>query len=128
MKNKGFTLIELLATITVLGIVSTIAVASVSLYTKRAREKAYCQLKESIVTAANNYIISKKGNGGNYVVGIETLVSEGFLDSPTDPSSNTNCVISGATVDVERKIISNDLKCGKNGDKDLNTILSRLNC
>ena len=55
MKNKGFTIVELLAVIVILGILSTIALVSVSRYRKDARDMDLRELHSSIEATYDKY-------------------------------------------------------------------------
>ncbi len=55
MKNKGFTIVELLAVIVILGILSTIALVSVSRYRKDARDMDLTELHSSIEATYDKY-------------------------------------------------------------------------
>lgn len=55
MKNKGFTIVELLAVIVILGILSTIALISVSRYRKDARDMDLTELHSSIEATYDKY-------------------------------------------------------------------------
>lgn len=74
MKDKrGFTLVELLATITILGIISSIAVVSVTKYLEQAKKSTYADLERTVYEAARNYLIDHP----------EELDKEGEKDRPT---------------------------------------------
>lgn len=55
MKNKGFTIVELLAVIVILGILSTIALISVSRYRKEARDMDLTELHSSVEATYDKY-------------------------------------------------------------------------
>ena len=55
MKNKGFTIVELLAVIVILGLLSTIALVSVSRYRKDARDMDLTELHSSIEATYDKY-------------------------------------------------------------------------
>ena len=134
MNNKAFTLPELLATLVILGVISTIGIVSVSSYTRRAKERAYCQIKESIIVATESYMIK---NGVKTEIKINDLVNDGFLNSPIDPVSKTACnysdnssvvSISETDVNASKYNYTITLNCGNNGNKSLESILSEFSC
>ena len=85
MNKKGFTMIELMATITLLGIMLTLAVVSVSKYLNKARNTAYKDYEKTLEGAATNYFLDHTGllpeindpNGTKVLA--TTLVNEGYL-------------------------------------------------
>lgn len=97
MKNeKGFTMIELLATITILGVLSTLAVVSMNSVTKHAKNATYQEFEETLKDSTANYLLYNTGLipdvGGSYKVMASKLTSEGYLDNLTDPQNKTaNC-------------------------------------
>ncbi len=97
MKNeKGFTMIELLATITILGVLSTLAVVSMNSVTKHAKNATYQEFEETLKDSTANYLLYNTGLipdvGGSYKVMASKLTSEGYLDNLTDPQIKTaNC-------------------------------------
>ena len=97
MKNKkGFTMIELLATITILGVLSTLAVVSMNSVTKHAKDATYQEFEETLKDSTANYLLYNTGlipdAGGSYKVMASKLTSEGYLDNLTDPQNKTaNC-------------------------------------
>lgn len=56
LNKKGFTLIEILATVTILGILSGVAVIATSRYLDKARNDSYKAMEESSYVAAQNYL------------------------------------------------------------------------
>ena len=89
--NKGFTLIEMLGTIVVLGILSTIAVLSVTKILNNSKQKAYETMSQSIYEAAMNCLIEGKCTVSTTITSA-TLQSNGYLDTLKNPiSSKDNC-------------------------------------
>lgn len=63
MRNKkGFTIIELMAVILIIGMLSSIAIISISKNRTRVNEKEKVTLRASIIDAFNNYRISEGVN------------------------------------------------------------------
>ena len=90
--NKGFTLIEMLGTIVVLGILSTIAVLSVTKILNNSKQKAYETMSQSIYEAAMNCLIEGKCTANSTEIYSATLQSDGYLDTLKNPiSSKDNC-------------------------------------
>lgn len=54
-KIKGFTMIELLATITILGILSLIAVGSINVFIQRGKNNYYSAQRNNLISAAKSY-------------------------------------------------------------------------
>ncbi|MDD5888968.1 MAG: type II secretion system protein, partial [bacterium] len=53
--NKGFSLVELLAAVVILGLLSTIAIVSVSAILNKAEKNHYDTQQKNIVMAAQSY-------------------------------------------------------------------------
>ncbi len=98
MNKKGFTMIELMATITLLGIMLTLAVVSVSKYLSKARNTVYRDYEDTLKNATTNYFLNHTGllpeindaNGTKVLA--TTLIDEGYLENMKDPKNNSfNC-------------------------------------
>lgn len=94
MKTRGFTLIELLAVLIVLGLISSIAVVSVSKTLNDSRGKIKdIQIKE-IKNSAKQYYINlnekELSKGSSLCVNVSKLIEEGYFekDSITDPTND----------------------------------------
>ena len=85
MKNinnqKGFSLVELLAVITILGILSGLAIAGYSRYKVRAGYQGYDTLAKSSMSAAESYLLDHPGTTD---VNFTTLVDNGYLENNKD--------------------------------------------
>ena len=109
MNKKGFTMIELMATITLLGIMLTLAVVSVSKQFNKARNTAYKDYEKTLEGAATNYILNHTGllpkindpNGTKVLA--TTLVNEGYLENMKDPKNNSLYCNNNSYVIVIRK-------------------------
>lgn len=107
MKNKkGFTLVELLATVTILGIISTLAVISVTEYIKKARDTTYNDHEKSMKGAASNFLIDHSGYIPNVnekiVIDVERLIEEKYLTTLKDPKGDHDACDETSYVVVER--------------------------
>ena len=106
MNKKGFTLVEILAAITILGILSLMAIAGYTRYIDYSKNKSYKHMAKSASTAAEEYIMDHPGdavktkkvnssNGKKYVISnsgadgvlFETLIEEGYLSGASDPDN-----------------------------------------
>lgn len=68
MKNKkGFTIVELIAVVMILGMISSIAIISVSRIRKRANDQEIESLRSSIVDSFNNYRMKESVKKGETV-------------------------------------------------------------
>ena len=85
--KKGFTLIELLAVLVVIGIVSAITMVSMNRIIKANKENAYKTQVSFIEKKAKEWSIShnaevlSKLENGTYMVYLETLINDGFIDN-----------------------------------------------
>ncbi len=77
VKNKGFTLMELIAVIVILGIISTLAMVSVSTVRSRVNEREYESLASKIEVAAENYA---EETGVNKMF-VQTLIDKGLIEA-----------------------------------------------
>lgn len=109
MNKKGFTMIELMATITLLGIMLTLAVVSVSKYLSKARNTVYRDYEDTLKNATTNYFLNHTGllpeindaNGTKVLA--KTLINEGYLENMKDPKNNSLSCNNNSYVIVTRK-------------------------
>ena len=97
MKNKkGFTMVELLATITILGVLMTIAIGSISLILRKGRENYYTSQRNNLIAAAKSYYQSNRSElpkniNEKKTVTLETLQKGNFIDKVYD-AQKKECV------------------------------------
>lgn len=91
--NKGFTLIEILAAITILGIISAIAVPAVYKYVTKTRDFSYDNMYKTVYDAVKNYRLDTNDETFNGISGptytkddIKNLVELNYLDPLIDPA------------------------------------------
>lgn len=108
LTKKGFTLVELLAVITILGIISAVAVISVSSYLTKTRQEAMENLSKTAYDGFVNYMMEKnvllnKGeiypagaNTGNHsaAITLDDLYQDDKIDRPSNPY-NTSAMCTG---------------------------------
>ena len=104
--KKGFTMVELLAAVTLLGIISAIAVVAYSRYQAKVREGAYEAMEKSALSAAQTYI-AERGiivpvAPSTRVIEISTLVDTGFLNNLEDPRAKGDMCHTGSKVEVSK--------------------------
>lgn len=90
MNKKGFTLVELLATIVILGVLSTIGIASTSKYLTQSRKKSYRIMSQTVYEAAMNCITQGKCNAptsayGTVSISTAQLIDYGYLKKLDNP-------------------------------------------
>jgi len=84
--SKGFTLFELLVSISIIAILTAVAVVSFGGMNKKTRDARRISDIEKIRVALE----SAKQIGGTYPASVANLVSGGFLDkAPTDPKTSS---------------------------------------
>lgn len=116
MKNKGFTIVELLAVIVILGILSTIALVSVSKYRKDARDMDLTELHSSIEATYDKYrqdMIMKGQVPETKIVFNTTMTEEEksyFGEFTFDGKRLTQEELTGSTIELVKKgdLISKD--------------------
>lgn len=96
MENKkGFTLIELLATITMMGILVSMAVVSMVKYIDKAKETVYKDYEETLKDAAASYylnntgLLPRAGSSEKATVTATALIDQGYLDDMRDPKNDS---------------------------------------
>ena len=95
--NRGFTLVELLAAIVILGILSTMAIVSVSNLIKKAKSSAEDANAKTIQMAAESYIQANKDTapksiGECVTVSASDLKNKKFLTDEITNSNNESCM------------------------------------
>lgn len=112
MNQKGFTLVEILAAVTLLAVVSGLAIAGYVRYVDYAKKEAYDTLAKSVSVAAEDYVmthpdvaskaIEETSEDGTikYTINedaaekilIKDLIEEGYLNDASDPNNKSqNC-------------------------------------
>ena len=87
--NKGFTMVELLAAITILGILTAVAIGAVSWILQRSRENYYVTLEKNVTMAGENYYADNRASlpksiGQNRRILLKTLVDKKYLKEVVD--------------------------------------------
>lgn len=100
MKNKGFTIVELMAVIVILGILSSMAMISVSRYRKDVRDTDLVELHQTIDAAYDKYRQDNLIKGASYKTNLT------FKDMNTD---TFNTYFSEFTFDGKR-LTKNELE------------------
>ena len=98
MKNKkGFTLVEILATITLLGVLVSIAVPSIIYVNNNLKEKTYNTEKDLILLASEEYARGENyklfNNSDCIILNTQTLIDEGYYELNEEiinPETNEN--------------------------------------
>ena len=100
-------MIELLAVITILGILSSIAIGGVTQYFKKAKKQDFAMLEKNMKTAIDNYFIDHSSSipaiGGNFSIKAKDLTDEGYLKGLEDPDkTGSSCDLNTSYVLVTR--------------------------
>ena len=99
--KKGFTLVELLAVMILLGIISLIAIPSISKMLIRSRENAYESTKNELIKAAKKYAAEHTGelpvrelNSVEKCLSINDIVKNGYIneDEVIDPRTEQTMI------------------------------------
>ena len=104
--KKGFTLIEILAAVTILAIISGIAVISVNRYAISTKKKLYQNMEKSVCDAAKNYVMTesledevKESLEKGVTIEAKDLMKAKYLEDLVDP--NNKSVSCRANVNVK---------------------------
>ena len=88
MNKKGFTLVEIITTITIVGILSAVAIPMVNKYFLSAQKKTYDTYVETLYNATRNYlekntlfIPATTNSKDDLTVLASTLLDEGYIDA-----------------------------------------------
>lgn len=102
VNKKGFTMVEILATITILGILMSVAVGAVLVHLENSREQAMETIASTAYDGMVNYMmensvmLNPKGQSNSSTsINIKTLYDEDYIERPTDPYNN-NAVCEGS--------------------------------
>ncbi len=104
--NKGFTLIEMLATITILGILTTIVLFSANKLITSSNLEYYNTSEKMMILASKDYFadyrsyLPKEVNKKTRVL-LSALVSEEYIDMIKDVNNN-DCDVTNSYVEVKK--------------------------
>lgn len=127
MKNKGFTIVELMAVIVILGILSSMAMISVSKYRKDVRDTDLVELHQTIDAAYDKYRQDNLIKGASYK---KELTFEGmnndtfntyFSEFTFDGKRLTKNELKGSMLNLEKKgalLSNNNYKTNVNSSED----------
>lgn len=102
--RKGFTLVEILAAVTILGILSVIAIVSVNKIIQNAKEKHYTTAEDQLELAGQSYVQQNrsalpKAIGQKTKISLKTLVEKNYIDQIKDYSDN-DCNLENSYVQI----------------------------
>lgn len=129
INNKGFTLVELLVTITIMGIISILALPEVQQLQYKNREKKFVTYGNSLIDSAKLYVDSNSNDLFGYSTSGCVDISFSELKTKTLAkdylTDSISCDDSGTYVHIERKNGVDSykvfLKCSKNSKVEYQT-------
>ena len=88
---KGFTIVEILAAVIILGVLSLIAIVSVSSVLDRAEENHYKTQKDTLIMAAKSYVqdnrnLLPKNVGDSRIITLKELQDAKYIGKVVDRS------------------------------------------
>ena len=104
LNNKGFSMIELLAAVTILGILSILAIGSVQKLLEKSEKEFYIEQENGLVMAAESYYQGNtnelpKSIGHTKKVYLETLVDSKYIGD-VKTKSKKNCNMQQSYVEI----------------------------
>ena len=137
MKNKGFTMIELLATITILGILSVIAVTSVTVFINKGKKNFYSSQRNNLISSAKSYYQANKSKlpkdiGTSKSVTYRELKNNKYIGMMYADDRKTECnpddtKVVVTIVDKNKYKYKGYLSCGTEKDTDTSGTDSSVN-
>ena len=128
INKKGFTLIEILATVTIIGIVSAVAIGAYSKYQKKAKDNYYVKQEDLLTQAGRDYYNDNRGKlpqttGQETCVLLDTLILNKYIPPIVDYNKNAcnrkNSKVCARKLSNYRYLYYSTLDCG-NGYKTPN--------
>ncbi len=91
-KNTGFTMVELLAVITILGVLSLIAVGATTRFLTSSRKKTYEEFEDNMKTSTENYLIEHPEyiplGSDSFRIDLTDLIDEQYSGVLEDPEKS----------------------------------------
>ena len=105
--NKGFTLVELLAVVTILGILSSIAIIGVSKLIDKSKKDADEQQKQTLIMAAKSYFQDNRSmlpreDGTSRDVTVVVLKNNKYLKEDIKNSKKESCMNDNTKVTITK--------------------------
>lgn len=124
--KKGFSLVELLATITILGVISTIGIVSVNALINNSKKNYYKNQRDNMISAAQVYFqdhrsLLPKEIGSKKEITLNDLITNEYIDGDLlDTDKKTKCDKAKSKVQVVKinYVYSGVLNCPSCGGKD----------
>ena len=97
LNQRGFTMIELLAAVTILAVVSLIAIKGVSGMIDRAKEERVVQQQKALIIAAESYLqantqLKPKTIGESRIINVSDLKKANYLKSDIVNADGESCM------------------------------------
>ena len=100
LNKKGITLVELMAAIAIVGILSGIAIMSVTKYQEKTRKEVYKNHETNLKDGVINYFTSNTSEIKTGRVNASLLLEKGYIEEMVDPMDKSKKCINNSYVDV----------------------------
>ena len=102
--KKGFTLIEILAAVTILGVLSIVAIVSVNKVIQKSKQNHYVTAEDNLEMAGQSYVQQNRNSlpkaiGQKKKIPLKTLVEKNYIEPIKDYSDN-ECDLENSYVQV----------------------------
>ena len=108
--NKGFTLVELIATVTIMLLITVIAIPVSMNFIEKGKQKQYDILEDQIISAADKYYINHKDTTCIEIEKLLNDIDDKFINENEVKNPKDNSTIKSVDVITENNRIKFSIK------------------